>query len=84
MEKTWQLQDAKNKFSEVVNDAISRGPQVITRHGVQVAVVISYADYARIRPPENDLVEFFQSSPLAGLEQDLERDKSLRREPDLP
>ncbi len=84
MEKTWQLQDAKNKFSEVINDAISRGPQVITRHGEQVAVVISFSDYTRIRPPENSLVEFFQSSPLAGIELDLERDKSLPREPDLP
>lgn len=53
----WALQDAKNKLSEVV-DAAARGqPQVVTRRGVETAVVISYREYERIlaarrgRPP---------------------------------
>jgi prevent-host-death family protein len=83
MEKKWQLQEAKNKLSEVVNDAISSGPQVITRHGEQVAVVISYADYDRYRAPQGSLVDFFRASPLVGVELDLERDKSLPREVQL-
>ncbi len=44
----WALQDAKNKLSEVV-DAAGRGePQVVTRRGVEAAVVISYREYERI------------------------------------
>jgi len=41
MEHIWPLQDAKNKFSEVVNNAVHRGPQIITRRGVQTVVVLS-------------------------------------------
>ena len=45
--KTWQLQEAKNSFSEVVNEAVAHGPQIITRHGEETAVVISFADYKK-------------------------------------
>ncbi len=47
----WQLQTAKNKFSEVVEQAIQHGPQVITRRGNEVAVVLSYADYRKLTTP---------------------------------
>lgn len=44
----WALQDAKNRLSEVV-DAAARGqPQVVTRRGVETAVIISYQEYERI------------------------------------
>jgi prevent-host-death family protein len=79
----WPLQDAKNKFSEVVNDALRRGPQVITRRGVQTAVVISYTEYQRLQKPQTDLVTFFQTSPLVELDLDLRRDDSLPRDVSL-
>jgi prevent-host-death family protein len=79
----WPLQDAKNKFSEVVNDALRRGPQVITRRGIQTAVVISYEDYQRLQKPQADLVAFFQNSPLAEVELDLRRETSLPRDVSL-
>ncbi len=75
----WQLQEAKNRLSEVVNDAETQGPQIITRRGEQVAVVLSYDEYIRLAKPQIGLVAFFQSSPLAGVELDLERDRSLDR-----
>ncbi len=37
MIQTWQLQEAKNKLSRVIDDAINNGPQIITRRGVEVA-----------------------------------------------
>jgi len=47
--RRWALQDAKNKLSEVV-DAAARGePQIVTRRGVETAVVISYQEYEHIR-----------------------------------
>jgi prevent-host-death family protein len=48
MKYTWQMQEAKNKLSEVVDEAAHHGPQVITRRGVEVAVILSYADYRKI------------------------------------
>jgi prevent-host-death family protein len=78
----WQLQEAKSKLSELVNKALQEGPQIITRHGDEVAVVMSYEDFNRLRKPETSLVEFLRSSPLAGFEIDLERDRSSFR-PDV-
>lgn len=77
MNGIWQIQDAKNKLSEVVADALKRGPQVITRHGQKTVVVVSYLEYEKLRKSQANLSEFFRTSPLAGI--DLTRDKSLPR-----
>ena len=79
MGHVWQLQEAKNRLSEVVNDAERHGPQIITRRGEEVAVVMSYAEYTRLRQPATDLITFFQPSPLAGQDLDLARDRSPAR-----
>lgn len=44
---TWQLQDAKNKFSELVETTLSDGPQIITRRGKNTVVVINYQDFMK-------------------------------------
>jgi antitoxin Phd len=77
MNDIWQIQDAKNKLSEVITRALNHGPQLITRHGEKAAVVVSYAEYERLRKPKGKLSEFFKASPLAGAV--LTRDKSLPR-----
>jgi antitoxin Phd len=41
----WQIQDAKARFSELIERARSKGPQTITRHGAESAVVLSIEDY---------------------------------------
>jgi prevent-host-death family protein len=74
----WQLQEAKNKLSEVVDKAQSVGPQEITRHGKKAAVILSFQAYQNLRKKKGSLVEFFRRSPLAGL--DLKRSKDLPRE----
>ncbi len=78
----WQLQEAKNRFSEVVNRALTEGPQTVTRHGEEIVVVLSKAEYNRLRKSQGGLVEIFRQSPLVGVELDLERDQSLPR--DIP
>ena len=78
---TWQIQEAKNKFSEVVDKACEGDPQVITRRGAEVAVVISLAEYKRMSAPRQSLVEFLLNSPLAGSELDLVREQGPDREP---
>lgn len=83
MTQQWQLQDAKNRFSEVVDNAMQQGPQVVTKRGKEAVVVISIEAYRKMQQPQNTLVEFFQSSPLKGIDLDLSRDKSLARDIDL-
>ncbi len=41
----WQVQDAKQRFSELIRTAHADGPQVVTRHGEEIAVVIDIAEY---------------------------------------
>ncbi|MGD9144169.1 MAG: type II toxin-antitoxin system Phd/YefM family antitoxin [Anaerolineae bacterium] len=79
MIKTWQLQEAKNKFSRVVEDAVNSGPQIITKHGEEVAILLSYASYQQLVASRGRLSEFFRESPLAGGDLDLARDKSEAR-----
>ena len=80
MIKSWQLQEAKNRLSKVIDDAVHVGPQLITRRGAEVAIVLSYAEYQRIVASKQKLSDFFQDSPLAEVELDLSRDKSHQRE----
>ena len=79
MIQTWQLQEAKNKFSRVVKDAVDSGPQIITKHGEEVAIVISYESYQKLVASRGRLSDFFRESPLVGVKMDLARDKSAAR-----
>ncbi len=72
----WQLQEAKNRLSEVVNEAIKHGPQIITKRGVETVIVLSYDQYRKAMLNRKKLSEFFRESPLAKLDLDLRRDKS--------
>ncbi len=78
--KKWQLQDAKNKFSEIVRRAATEGPQFVSKHGKEEVVVLSMKDYKKLEGPENSLVDFFRHSPLASVELDVERDKTPSRD----
>ncbi len=72
--RAWQLQDAKNKLSQVLREAATHGPQLITSHGREAAIVLSPADYHALVRPASSLVDFFRSSPLVGVPLELERD----------
>lgn len=52
-ESTWSLQDAKNKFSKVVNAASKGDPQTVTKRGVPSVVVLSFEDYTHLRKLKN-------------------------------
>jgi len=79
----WQLQEAKNRFSEVINKALGEGPQIVTRHGEEIVVILSKAEYKRLLKSKMGLLDFFRQSPLVGIELDLNRDQSLPRDIDL-
>ncbi len=80
MNNIWQLQDAKNKFSEVVELALAHGVQIVTRRGKKAVVVLPFEEYERLTQRSSSLVEFLLASPLAGADLPIERDKDLPRD----
>ena len=59
----WQLQDAKQQFSRLIKLAHSDGPQVVTRHGRDVAVVLDIDEYRRIRSDGGAFKRFLAQAP---------------------
>jgi prevent-host-death family protein len=79
----WQMQEAKAMLSAVIRAAAAE-PQIITVRGEEAAVVLSMEEYRKLSPKKQDIVNFFQNSPWADVELDLERDKFYEmREIDL-
>jgi prevent-host-death family protein len=66
-EREWQLQDAKNKFSELVDRAVEGEAQVVTRRGKRTAVLVSAEEYARLKGRSakgpTDFVQHLLSAP---------------------
>ncbi|MBK5275845.1 MAG: type II toxin-antitoxin system Phd/YefM family antitoxin [Desulfuromonadales bacterium] len=82
-DREWQLQEAKNRLSQVVDSALHDGPQTITLRGKPAAVVVSFEDYRKMTQPRTGLSQFFRQSPLHGVELDLSRSADLSREVEL-
>ena len=80
MQHTWALQEAKNRFSELVEQALHDGPQVVTRRGKETVVVLSVEAFHKLTAQQESLVTFLRNSPLAGVELDLERTPDYGRE----
>jgi prevent-host-death family protein len=79
----WQLQEAKNRLSELVRKAREEGPQVITLRGRDAVVVVSANEFGKLSRPRGSLVDFFRKSPLAGVNLDLDRSRDTGRRIDL-
>ncbi|WP_026534257.1 type II toxin-antitoxin system Phd/YefM family antitoxin [Arthrobacter sp. H14] len=77
--KEWQTQEAKAKFSEVIACALTDGPQSITRHGRDLAVVLSREDYDRLRSSKGSMVDYLLSADV-DVELDLARDSDHGRD----
>jgi antitoxin Phd len=77
---TRKLQDAKARFSEVVDRALRDGPQIVTRHGENAVVIVAYVDFIDSEPAE-DFKTFLLAAPKVEL--DLERPRHLPRKLNL-
>lgn len=77
----WQLQEAKQRFSELVRRAEADGPQAVTRNGREVVFVVAAEEFHRRFEPKMDFKEFLMSGP--DIELEIWRDKSLSRETDF-
>ena len=81
MKNIWQLQEAKNQFSLVVDNALTQGPQTVTRHGEPTVMVVSMAEFKKTKRRKKSILELFD--PIRGLELDVTRDRSLPRDVEL-
>ena len=66
MNAVWQVQEAKNRFSELMERAVSDGPQTVTRHGRAVVRVVAIAPdeaTAAKRTADDGFVQYLLSSP---------------------
>lgn len=79
MNNIWQLQDAKSKFSEVVDRSLANGVQIITRHGRKTVVLLPFEEYERLTKPADSLAQFLLASPLSESGLVIERDQSHPR-----
>ena len=81
--QNWTVAEAKAKFSEVMERAMSEGPQTITRNGHKAVVVVGAEEWQRKTKRVGTLVEFFANSPLRGSGIQLRRIKGRLRKIDL-
>jgi prevent-host-death family protein len=81
--ETWSVAAAKAKFSEVIDRALSKGPQTITRNGRSAVVVVAADEWERKTKPSGNLAEFFARSPLRGSRLRFDRMKDGPRDLDL-
>lgn len=79
----WQLQEAKAKFSQVIEEATKKGYQTITKKGEPVAVIISKKEFDKITQPTTSFLEFFEAAPFPDIELDIQRSRDLPRKIDL-
>jgi len=79
MKPTWKLQDAKAKFSQVVDDALKNGPQYVTRHGSKAVVIVSAEEYEELITSRPSFKDFLLSCPKVSADLDLRRKKDIPR-----
>lgn len=78
----WQLQHAKQRFSELVDRALEHGPQTVTRRGEDAVVILSVQDYRRLTDKRPDFKAFLMSAPDLDIPE-IERDRSPVRDVSL-
>lgn len=71
--EAWTVAKAKAKLSEVIERALSDGPQMITRQGRKAVVVVSAEEWERKTKRTGNLAEFFAEPPLRGAKVKIER-----------
>jgi prevent-host-death family protein len=75
----WQLQEAKTRLSELIEEAHSKGPQIITRHGAERAVILSIGEYRALTACKPDLKSYLLGGPKVD-SFEIERDLDAGRE----
>jgi len=83
LKTNWTLQDAKNKFSQLVNEALTQGPQYVMRRGVDAVVVLSVRDYEKLTSQKQSFTDFLLNCPKLDDDDMFQRRQEYPRELDL-
>ena len=79
MSSVWALQDAKSRFSAVVNRACEVEPQIVTRRGQPVVVMLAYSEYRKLAAPAHSPIDLLLGGPKIDGGLKTQRDKSSVR-----
>jgi prevent-host-death family protein len=79
----WTVAEAKAKLDQIIERALSEGPQMITRRGRTAAVVVGAEEWQRKTTRAGDLAEFFAGSPLRGSKLKVRRNKARPQAPSV-
>jgi antitoxin Phd len=75
----WQVQDAKARFSELLDASLRDGPQVVTRRGVEAAVLVPIEEWRRLKHAARPTLKQILLSPDARFEIPIPERGGLRR-----
>ncbi len=79
---TWQLQEAKSRFSEVVDLTLKEGPQMVTKHGEEAVVIMAAQEYHRLNGQIPNLIDCLLNAPR-GRARVIDRSDEAIRDSDL-
>jgi antitoxin Phd len=77
----WKVQDAKARFSELLNTALKKGPQVVTRRGVEAAVLVPINEWNRLRKAARPSLKDLLLAPDPRFDDFVSERRKLRRRP---
>ncbi len=78
---SWQVQDAKARFSELLNATLKKGPQFVTRRGVEAAVLVPIGEWNRLRQAARPSLKDLLLAPGSRFEDVFPERHNLRRRP---
>ncbi len=78
---SWQVQDAKARFSELLDTTIKKGPQVVTRRGIETAILVPIEEWNRLQRAARPSLKALLLFPEARFENLVEETRKLRRRP---
>jgi prevent-host-death family protein len=81
---SWQVQEAKQRFSEVLRAVRDEGPQTITRHGKEIAVLVDIDEYRRLVGPKRDFTSVLLGPPYSDGFAEIMAEIVAERQSDLP
>jgi antitoxin Phd len=80
---SWQVQDAKARFSELLDETIKHGPQVVTRRGVEAAVLVPIQEWRRLQDSARPSLKKLLIGPGPRFENLIPERRSFRRRPSV-
>ncbi len=80
---SWQLQDAKARFSEFLDAALTKGPQVVTRRGVEAAVLVPIDEWRRIQQSRHPNIKELLLGPGPRFDLPVPKRRKWKRRPPI-